>query len=181
MKNILIILFLLINQVVYSQSENDSVKVLNVSEQNEICIDRHFQMIDSALIIAKKFIGTPYRYSGKTEKGFDCSGFVGYVFRHFNLILPPASRLMSNFGEDVDISEVRKGDLMLFKGRNASSNVIGHVALVADVTEDGKIYIIHATTMQGVVLEYVWATDYYKKRYVKTRRIPVNCDLVSNS
>lgn len=178
MKNLIIIVFLLASFIVYSQSENDSVKVLNNTVQNEICLEKHFLMIDSALIIANRFIGTPYRYSGKTEKGFDCSGFVGYIFRHFNLILPPASRLMSNFGEEVDISEVRKGDLMLFKGRNASSNVIGHVALVAEVTEDGKIYIIHATTMQGVVLEYVWATDYYKKRYVKTRRIPVNCDLV---
>jgi len=176
MKTLLLLVFCFNFLIVHSQVENDSNYIVNKLKYEDSCLVKHLLMIDSAITIAQKFIGTPYRYSGKTEKGFDCSGFVGYVFRHFNLVLPPASRLMNNFGEDVDIAEVRKGDLMLFKGRNASSSIIGHVALVANVTEDGKIYIIHATTMQGVVLEYVWATDYYKKRYVKTRRIPVNCD-----
>ena len=52
---------------------------------------------DSAIVYAKKFIGTHYKYAGNSpETGFDCSGFVNYVFKRYNITLPRSSKDFDN-------------------------------------------------------------------------------------
>lgn len=126
--------------------------------------------VDSIISFSKKFIGTPYRYGGRTTKGFDCSGFMCFVFDNFGLKLPPSSRSQALVGEHVAIDSVQKGDLVFFKGRNPKSPVIGHVAMVVEVSETKDIQFIHSTK-HGLRLDWLSEEPYYKKRFMASRRI----------
>ncbi|PKP46835.1 MAG: hypothetical protein CVT92_17330 [Bacteroidetes bacterium HGW-Bacteroidetes-1] len=126
--------------------------------------------IDSLINFSRKYIGTPYKYGGVTEKGFDCSGFVQHVFKQFGLELPHSSRAQVNIGSPVKIDSVRKGDLLFFKGRNIKSSQIGHVAIVADVSDTNDVQIIHSTR-HGLKAEWLSQEEYFKKRFIASRRI----------
>jgi cell wall-associated NlpC family hydrolase len=126
--------------------------------------------IDSLIDFSKKFIGTPYRYGGRSPKGFDCSGFVGYVFRQFGVELPPSSRSQALVGEKVARDSIQKGDLVFFKGRSSKSSNIGHVALVVAVSDTNDIQFIHSTR-HGLRLDWLSEEPYYKNRFMASRRL----------
>jgi lipoprotein Spr len=121
--------------------------------------------------LAKKQLGAPYRYGGRTIKGFDCSGFLGFVFGCIGFSLPRSSMEIAKIGRPVQFKEARIGDLMFFaRHGNGQYNAIGHVGLVIDkVGED--IHIIHASTSRGVVIEKFSTSAYLSKTYITTRRI----------
>ncbi|MCE1202742.1 MAG: C40 family peptidase [Bacteroidia bacterium] len=127
--------------------------------------------LDSLINYSRTYIGTPYRYGGRTERGFDCSGFVKHVYGKFGLELPPSSRTQALVGEHVPVESVRKGDLIFFKGRSTKSKNIGHVGIVVDVAPESKdILFIHSSTHGGLRLDWLNKEDYYRKRFVTTRR-----------
>jgi len=74
----------------------------------------------SVIAYASNFVGTPYRSGGSTPDGFDCSGFVSYVYRHFGISLPHSSSAYWNVGTRV--SSPKPGDIIVTSG---------HVALYA--------------------------------------------------
>ncbi|UCH10443.1 MAG: C40 family peptidase [Fidelibacterota bacterium] len=78
--------------------------------------------------IAKRFLGAPYMWGGKTPKGFDCSGFIQTCFKAIGVILPRDARLQHTFRDlpPVDIAEAQPGDLFFFSEREQR---ITHVAL----------------------------------------------------
>lgn len=130
--------------------------------------------VDSLISYSKKYIGTPYRYGGRTEKGFDCSGFVMHVYNQFGIQLPPSSRTQVNIGSPVPIDSVQKGDLLFFKGRNLKNATIGHVAIVVDIEPETRdVLMIHSTTRGGLRLDWLFKEDYYRRRYVTSRRLSV--------
>ncbi len=65
---------------------------------------------------AKNFLGTPYRYGGSSPSGFDCSGFVKYVYSYFGVSLPRTSYSQMSSGYAVSTSELMPGDLLFFRG-----------------------------------------------------------------
>lgn len=127
------------------------------------------EKIDKIISYAKTFMGTPYRYAGMTPSGFDCSGFVNYVLGNFGMSLSRSSYGMAEFGKTVRLSELRPGDLMFFKGSNARSTHIGHVALVVEVNP-GEIKFIHSAS-GGVQITTFNNSKYYVPRFIKATRL----------
>ena len=115
---------------------------------------------------AKKQLGKPYKYAGNTPgQGFDCSGFVSYVFAHFGVALPRTSAAQASHGRAVPIKQAKPGDLIFFTGRYAGSGQVGHVGIITRAAGPDTEFI-HASTSSGVVLSLLSA-DYYRRRFIK--------------
>lgn len=125
--------------------------------------------VDAIINYAKKFLGVPYRYGGTTPSGFDCSGFINYIFGNFGFDLVRTSYGLAELGTTVKLSDVQPGDLMFFKGSNVNSTQVGHVALVIEVTPEA-IKFIHSAN-SGVRIDNFKTSQYYIQRYVKTKRL----------
>lgn len=124
---------------------------------------------DAIISYAKTFLGVPYRYGGTTPSGFDCSGFINYIFGNFGFSLVRTSYGLAELGETIKLSDIQPGDLMFFKGSNVNSTVVGHVALVVEVTPSA-IKFIHSAN-GGVRIDNFKTSEYYIRRYVKTKRL----------
>ncbi len=86
----------------------------------------HAEAVPSLLNKAKEYLGVPYRFGGASPKGFDCSGFVRFVFRGFGVELNRSSRSQATQGEKVQPGEIQPGDLLFFR---FGGNRIGHVGI----------------------------------------------------
>jgi peptidoglycan DL-endopeptidase CwlO len=73
---------------------------------------------NSVIANAKQYLGVPYVWGGSTPSGFDCSGFVSYVYRSVGISLPRTSRAQQNVGTRISLSQVQPGDLV-FQGSPA--------------------------------------------------------------
>ncbi len=115
---------------------------------------------------AKKYVGVRYKYAGKNPKGFDCSGFTGYVFEKFDIPLSPSSRAQAATGKKISLNKAQKGDLLFF-GKHGRIN---HVALILSNSPDG-IEVIHSTSSKGVMVQNVSQSNYWKPRIMFARDI----------
>lgn len=126
---------------------------------------------DSVISFAKSLIGTPYHYGSVDPKeGFDCSGFFTYVFGHFKINVPRASRGFEFSGVNIPVSSARKGDLVLFTGTDSTERLIGHMGLILN-NENGKINFIHATSGKAYGVTISSLDKYYMGRFLKIIRI----------
>ena len=125
---------------------------------------------DSLIYLAKQLLGVKYRYGGTSPKsGFDCSGFVNYVFSYFNVGLPRSSSGIARIDGKVKKENCKKGDILVFAGGNPKTRPIGHVALVIS-TKNDDIEFIHASTQNGVIITKLNESKYYQKRLVSIIR-----------
>lgn len=125
------------------------------------------QVID----FSKTLIGVPYKYASTDPKnGFDCSGFITYVFNNFGIIVPRSSIDFTEVGKEVVMEQAKPGDLVLFTGTDSTERFVGHMGIV--VTNDkGQISFIHSTSGKAYGVTITPLNSYYKGRYMKTIRI----------
>ncbi len=113
---------------------------------------------------AYKYLGYAYVYGGESpEEGFDCSGFVQYVYSQLGYSLNRTATDQYENGNAVSYDDLQLGDLVFF---SRGSKPIGHVGIYV-----GDGYFIHATSPGDVVRVTALSTDYYTTRYVGARRI----------
>lgn len=120
---------------------------------------------DSLISYAKTLLNKPYRSGSKGPNGFDCSGFTHFVFQRFGVPLGASSRDQVYDGSEVSTNQLKKGDLVFFKGSNSRRDRIGHVGIVTGKGPDGTFNFIHAAYDGGVRIDNS-ADPYYAKRYV---------------
>lgn len=121
------------------------------------------------LSFARRQLGVPYVFGGMDRKrGFDCSGFISYVFGHFNIQVPRVSYMFTNAGVDIPIEFSKPGDIILFTGSDARSGVVGHMGIITR-NDRGNVEFIHASTSSGVVISGM--NSYFIPRYVRVNRV----------
>ncbi len=121
---------------------------------------------DSIVNYGMELLGTPYVEAGSDANGFDCSGFIYYVFNHFKIAVPRSSPRYEHFGKEVAIENVKKGDILVFLSPTNDS-VIGHLGIVTD-PKGMQSDFIHATSgrQMKVVITSLQVKG-YKRRFVK--------------
>jgi len=124
------------------------------------------------LYFAQSLIGSPYRAaSSDPSRGFDCSGFVSYVFKNFNAKVPRSSQDFTNVGREISIEDARPGDILLFKGtKSHHPRSIGHVAIVYS-NEGNELRFIHSTSGKEYGVTISSMDETYKRRFVKVVRL----------
>lgn len=130
--------------------------------------------IDSLICYAESYLGTPYHYGSKGPNSFDCSGFTGYVFKHFHISLPASSTAQYlSAPKIIHKDSVQQGDLIFFMGRNGRKSV-GHVGIVVSVdTATKSCRFIHSATHGGVIFTEYPSTAYYNQRFMDYGRYPM--------
>lgn len=121
-------------------------------------LDRKGQAV---VTLAKQFLGTPYVWGGSSPAGFDCSGFVCYLFGQFGISLPHAADAQFNTG--VPVSQPRVGDLVFFTTYEPGPS---HVGIYI-----GNNRFIHSSSAAGQVITTSLSESYYAGRYLGARRV----------
>lgn len=118
---------------------------------------------DSIIATAKQYIGVKYQWGGSIpETGFDCSGYVSYVFGKNGIALPRVSRDQYTVGTKVAFENLQPGDLVFFSF--AANGVVDHVGIYLG---DGQF--INASSSKGVTIYVIG--PYWKSVYVGARRV----------
>lgn len=113
---------------------------------------------------AAKHLGTPYRYGGSSPGGFDCSGFVMYVFSQYGIDLPRSASDQASVGTHIDKKDLKPGDLVFF---NCGGKGINHAGIYS-----GNGNFIHSSSPRsGGVIYSSLQEGYYLQHYVGARRI----------
>ena len=112
---------------------------------------------------AMKYLGTPYRRGGTSPGGFDCSGFVYYLYGAvFGQTIPRMPHDMAREGRPVGRSDLKRGDLVFFGYRGTFTHVGIYV---------GNDQFVHATHRGSPVQVTPLDADYYRDRYMTAVRL----------
>lgn len=165
----------IINKKLFADNKSEETKAVRVNKEKtaiDEIKDIHNMTMNSfafqILTEAESYLGTPYRYGGTTRRGIDCSSFVQQVFEIFDYELPRVSSAQAQQGHRVATDEVRPGDLLFFA--TGGGGRVSHVGIVHNVSDEGEIEFIHASTSQGVTVTPL-SSSYWNKRYLYAKRI----------
>jgi len=111
---------------------------------------------------AMGFMGVPYVFGGSTPSGFDCSGFVMYVFRGAGISLPRTADVQYEVGTPIEKSDLRAGDLVFFTTYTYGPSHVG-ISLGGDK-------FIHASSSKGVTIDTL-SRGYWVSTYIGARRV----------
>lgn len=128
--------------------------------------------VNDLLEYSKTFLGLPYKYAGvDPSTGFDCSGFVSFLFKQFNVNLPRSSSELSKVGTPIPLKEVRPADLLFYGYKKNGVARTTHVALVIS-NINGHLSFIHSSS-RGIVIDDPTSSswDYWTKRFLFAKRV----------
>ncbi|WP_232525230.1 C40 family peptidase [Motilimonas pumila] len=129
---------------------------------------------DAMIQYARQYIGVDYLWGGASPKGFDCSGYIQYVYNKYDINIPRTTRGYTDLYQySVPLREAQVGDLIVFTGTDAKKRVPGHAGIISHI-EEGKLLFLHSSSSKK---HYgVTETNYYKsgypKRFLTVIRLP---------
>ena len=154
------------------KNNSDSATTAEIVPYNPatLSIDIKKRTASEIVNFSKTLIGVPYLY-GSTDpaQGFDCSGFITYLFNHFGISVPRSSIDFTNVGKEVAVVDARGGDIILFKGTDSAEHFVGHMGIVTENTD--SLRFIHSTSGKKYGVTITTLNQYYQKRFVKINRI----------
>lgn len=127
------------------------------------------KLTDDLQRFARKLIGIRYKWSGKTLKGFDCSGLVNYVFAKFGMKLSHRSADLFKLGQKTAPEDALPGDLIFFRINGNRKDEVSHVGIVLESDKNG-LRFIHSACKTGVSISYL-KEKYYTTRFAGIRRV----------
>lgn len=128
-----------------------------------------YDLRDSIVSFAQHHLGIPYLYAGASVKGFDCTGFVYFVFNHFGIKTSRSSSGFENVGGAIEKEKAQKGDIILFTGTNSEIRKVGHAGIVYS-NADGTLSFIHSSSSKnhyGVTITNFTESAGYQKRFLR--------------
>ncbi len=148
--------------VLYSADENKAIS--NVESDQDQAAGWKAKTQD-VLINALSLTGIKYKYGGASpETGFDCSGFVRYVFSQAtNLTLPPTARAIAQIGKTIKKEDLQPGDLVFF---NTLKTAFSHVGIYL-----GDNKFIHAPRTGAAVRVESMKVNYWANRFNGAQRL----------
>lgn len=140
-------------------------KAADIAVETPGFFDQAGSAMQEVLLSALALSGTPYKFGGNSpDTGFDCSGFVRYVFSQAaNLTLPHGARAISQLGKSIPVDQLQPGDLVFF---NTLKHAFSHVGIYLG---DGRF--IHAPSSGGGVNIVNMNDAYWSKRFNGARRL----------
>ena len=128
----------------------------------------HFTEADKKKLLdyAKYFKGGKYVWGGTSPKGFDCSGYVQYLYKKHHVNLPRTAWAQSKKGLSVDKDNLQKGDLLFFLTDKKRGIPVTHVGIYI-----GNGEFIHAASKKkGIIISPIYH-GYYSKKFVSAKRV----------
>jgi len=119
-------------------------------------------LTNSIISTAQAFMGVPYVFGGTSPYGFDCSGYVQYVFAKAGISIPRTADVQYDFGTPISTTDLVAGDLVFFTTYTYGAS---HVGIYL-----GDNQFIHASSSRGVTIDSL-GSSYYSSRYIGARRI----------
>lgn len=119
--------------------------------------------VSSIIATAKKQIGVPYVSGGTTPKGFDCSGFLQYVFAQNGMSIPRLADEQYNLGKKANASQLVAGDLVFF---DTDGTGVSHCGIYL-----GNNDFIHASYSKGIRIDKINDVYYWKDKYYGGKHI----------
>ncbi len=130
--------------------EKDKIKITAEAKDPEASLSNAKR--EKLLEVAESLVGTPYVYAGETPKGFDCSGFVKYVYQQVGIELPHSAQMQSQLpGDTLSLLDALPGDMIFFGKMNKKGWRTQHAAIVYDNDPENP-KIIHAPG-RGVTID----------------------------
>ena len=117
----------------------------------------------SIVSTAKQYLGIPYVWGGSTPSGFDCSGFVQYVYAKHGFSLPRTSKQQWTAGTSISKASLQPGDLVFFA--NTYTSGVSHLGIYI-----GNGQFIHASSSKGVIISDL-SNSYWASHYHGCRRV----------
>ncbi|AFM40708.1 cell wall-associated hydrolase, invasion-associated protein [Desulfosporosinus acidiphilus SJ4] len=151
-------------QTAESLSVDGIVGPITASSLNKAYTEKQQSSKTTAIIAtAEKYLGVPYQWGGESPTtGFDCSGFVQYVFSQNGITLPRVSQDQYTVGTPVSFSDLQPGDLIFFS--IAKNGVEDHDGIYI-----GNDQFINASSSKGVTIYTIG--PYWTSVYLGARRV----------
>ena len=162
------------NEIDSSNTIDSSTAAVTLSDltiNNEGEINTGSTIPDSVVAFGKSLVGTPYLYASSNPlNGFDCSGFITYVFNHFGIAVPRSSVDFTNVGIEIPKEFASPGDLILFTGTDSTIRTVGHMGIV-ESNETGNLLFLHSTSGKTYGVTISPLKGYYEGRFEKVIRV----------